>query len=84
MTDGQGRVLVFVEADVLRLLTESAIARPGHDGGNFVISPDDSIVAHNPKEMRALACSGWGVWGGGERCGELELGKTRGWSRYVN
>jgi hypothetical protein len=35
LTDGQGSVLVFVEADVLRLLTESAIARNDHDGRNF-------------------------------------------------
>jgi hypothetical protein len=48
LADGQGKVLVFVEAVVLRLLTESAITQSNH--GVHKTTPVASMVV--PREER--------------------------------
>jgi hypothetical protein len=72
LSNGQGSVLVFVEAEVLRLLAESAIIRNNHDVGRLI--PAHPIAV--PKEWRIWSVRM--VWGELLRR-ELELGKTRGW-----
>lgn len=71
-----------MEAEVFRLLTESAIAR-GDDDGRAIDFPRASIVALQRMRDVDWNCSGWSGGGSsaeGVGVADLQLGKTRGWS----